>query len=138
MGNPTLPLGGAKSPHQMAGNKTNRAHEETQAARGTSVQTILPLLLAERHRDPRTAEICDPHSAAPRLCRTILDSSGRCILYIMRRTQLYIEDDLWKTLHMLARQSRCTVSELVRRALRDKYLNDSAKRKESLLSAVGL
>jgi predicted transcriptional regulator len=56
----------------------------------------------------------------------------------VRRTQLYLEDDLWKTLHILARQSRSTVSELVRRALREKYLDDATKRKEALLSAVGL
>ena len=56
----------------------------------------------------------------------------------MRRTQLYIEDDVWKTLHILARQSRTTVSELVRKALREKYLGDAAERKEALLSAVGL
>jgi len=56
----------------------------------------------------------------------------------MRRTQLYIEDDLWKTLHMLARQSHCTISELVRKALREKYLNDAVGRREALLSAVGL
>jgi len=56
----------------------------------------------------------------------------------MRRTQLYLEDDLWKTLHILARQSRSTVSELVRKALREKYLDDAARRKEALLSLVGL
>jgi hypothetical protein len=56
----------------------------------------------------------------------------------MRRTQLYLEDDLWKTLHILARQSRSSVSELVRRAVREKYLGDSERRKEALLSAVGL
>jgi predicted transcriptional regulator len=56
----------------------------------------------------------------------------------MKRTQLYLEDDLWKTLHILARQSHSTVSELVRKALREKYLDDAARRKEALLSAVGL
>ena len=56
----------------------------------------------------------------------------------MRRTQLYLDDDLWKTLHILARQSGSTVSELVRKALREKYLDDAARRKEALLSAVGL
>ena len=56
----------------------------------------------------------------------------------MRRTQLYLEDDLWKTLHILARQSGSTISELARRALREKYLGDAAKRKEALLSAIGL
>ncbi len=56
----------------------------------------------------------------------------------MKRTQLYLEDDLWKTLHILARQSGSTVSELARTALREKYLGDAAKRKEALLSAIGL
>jgi hypothetical protein len=56
----------------------------------------------------------------------------------MRRTQLYLEDDLWKTLHILARQSGSTISELARKALREKYLGDAAKRKEALLSAIGL
>ena len=56
----------------------------------------------------------------------------------MRRIQLYLEDDLWKTLHILARQSGSTISELARKALREKYLGDAAKRKEALLSAIGL
>jgi len=56
----------------------------------------------------------------------------------MRRTQLYLEDELWKALHVRARQSKSTVSELVRQALREKYLDDAAGRREALLSAVGL
>ncbi len=56
----------------------------------------------------------------------------------MRRTQLYLEDDLWKALHVRARQSKTTVSELVRKALHEKYLRDATGRKEALLSAVGL
>lgn len=56
----------------------------------------------------------------------------------MRRTQLYLEDELWKALHVRARQSKSTVSELARQALREKYLDDAAGRKEALLSAVGL
>jgi hypothetical protein len=56
----------------------------------------------------------------------------------VRRIQLYLEDDLWKTLHILARQSGSTISELARKALREKYLGDAAKRKEALLSAIGL
>jgi hypothetical protein len=56
----------------------------------------------------------------------------------VKRTQLYLEDDLWKTLHVLARQSGSTVSELARRALREKYLDGAGKRKEALLSVIGL
>ena len=63
---------------------------------------------------------------------------SRCIIYIVRRTQLYLEDDLWKTLHILARQSGSTVSELVRTAVREKYAGDLTNRKEALLSAIGL
>jgi predicted DNA-binding ribbon-helix-helix protein len=56
----------------------------------------------------------------------------------VRRTQLYLEDDIWKALHILARQSGCTVSELARRAIREKYAGDANNRKEALLSAIGL
>jgi len=56
----------------------------------------------------------------------------------VKRIQLYLEEDLWKTLHIVARQSGSTISELVRTALREKYLGDAAKRKEALHSAIGL
>jgi hypothetical protein len=56
----------------------------------------------------------------------------------VKRTQLYLDDDLWETLHILARQSRSTVSELVRNAIREKYVGDAASRKTALLSAIGL
>jgi predicted transcriptional regulator len=60
------------------------------------------------------------------------------MIYIVKRTQLYLDDDLWETLHILARQSRSTVSELVRNAIREKYVGDAASRKTALLSAIGL
>lgn len=56
----------------------------------------------------------------------------------MKRLQVYLEDDLWKTLHILASRSGSTISELGRKALREKYLGGEAKRKEVLLAAVGL
>ena len=56
----------------------------------------------------------------------------------MRRTQLYIEDDLWKALQILAQQSHSTISDLVRKAVREKYLTSSSKRKEALRAAVGI
>jgi hypothetical protein len=56
----------------------------------------------------------------------------------MRRTQLYLDDDVWKTLQIHARQSHSTISELVRQAVREKYLNNASKRKEALLSVVGI
>lgn len=62
----------------------------------------------------------------------------RCIIYIMHRTQLYLEDSLWKTLQVRAKHDRCTISELVRQALREKFLNNTDQRREALLSAVGI
>jgi metal-responsive CopG/Arc/MetJ family transcriptional regulator len=56
----------------------------------------------------------------------------------MRRTQLYLDDDLWKLLHMIARQSGGTVSELVRNAIREKYSQNLARRKEACEAIVGL
>jgi hypothetical protein len=56
----------------------------------------------------------------------------------MKRTQLYMEHDVWKVLQVRAKQSHSTISELVRRAVREKYLEQASHRKEALLAAVGL
>ncbi len=39
---------------------------------------------------------------------------------------------------MRARASKTTVSELVRQAVRERYLGDSAERKRALLAVVGI
>lgn len=39
----------------------------------------------------------------------------------MRRTQLYLDDDLWRVLQARSRQDKTTVSELVRKAVRERY-----------------
>jgi ribbon-helix-helix CopG family protein len=56
----------------------------------------------------------------------------------MKRTQLYLEDDIWKLLQIRAKQSKSTISELVRDAVREKYLDSSASRKEAMLAGIGL
>jgi hypothetical protein len=56
----------------------------------------------------------------------------------VRRTQLYLDDDLWKLLHMIAQQSGATVSELVRNAIREKYWPERALRIEAFESIIGL
>jgi hypothetical protein len=56
----------------------------------------------------------------------------------VRRTQLYLDDDLWKLLHAIARQSGATVSDLVRNAIREKYSQDRARRIEAFESIIGL
>jgi metal-responsive CopG/Arc/MetJ family transcriptional regulator len=54
----------------------------------------------------------------------------------MRRTQLYLDDQLWNTLHARARTRKTTVSELVREAVRD-YLGIDEDRTEAMLQFVG-
>ncbi len=49
-----------------------------------------------------------------------------------------MEDDVWKVLQIRARQSKSTISELVRQAVREKYLDQKSERREALLSAIGL
>ena len=56
----------------------------------------------------------------------------------MRRTQLYLDDDLWKALHARARLSGSTISELVRKAVRERYLGRLDQRKRAMQAAVGL
>jgi ribbon-helix-helix CopG family protein len=60
------------------------------------------------------------------------------MLYIMRRTQLYLEDDLWAALHAKARLEGATISELVRVAARERYLGTHEERRAAMLGIVGL
>lgn len=62
----------------------------------------------------------------------------RCILYIVRRTQLYLDEDLWQVLHARARREDTTVSDLVRQAVRERYLGSLASRKAAMQAAVGI
>jgi len=60
------------------------------------------------------------------------------MLYIMRRTQLYLDEDIWKALHVQARQSRTSISELVRKAVRAQYGNSQAHRRQATQGWVGI
>lgn len=55
----------------------------------------------------------------------------------MRRTQLYLDDQLWEALHSLARSQNTTVSELVRQAVRDRYLGNLEQRRQAMEQFVG-
>jgi Arc/MetJ family transcription regulator len=45
------------------------------------------------------------------------------MLYIMmKRTQIYLDKDLWSTLHTHALLEKTTVSDLVRKAARERYM----------------
>jgi hypothetical protein len=56
----------------------------------------------------------------------------------VRRTQLYLEDDLWAALHSKALLEGATISELVRRAARERYMANYEQRREAMLDVVGI
>lgn len=56
----------------------------------------------------------------------------------MKRTQLFLHEDVWKALHIRSRQQRTTISELVRQAIRDKYGSSPASRRQAMQAIVGL
>ena len=56
----------------------------------------------------------------------------------MKRTQLYLDEDIWKVLHIHARQRRTSISELVRQAVRDRYGCSPASRSKAMQALVGI
>jgi hypothetical protein len=56
----------------------------------------------------------------------------------MKRTQLYLHEDIWKALHIRSRQQHTTISELVRQAVREKYGSSPASRRQAMQAIVGL
>jgi hypothetical protein len=56
----------------------------------------------------------------------------------MKRTQLYLDDDLWNALHARARQEGTTISALVREAARERYLGNLEERRKAMESLIGL
>jgi metal-responsive CopG/Arc/MetJ family transcriptional regulator len=55
----------------------------------------------------------------------------------MRRTQLYLDDHLWNTLHARARSRKTTISELVREAARERYLGKQDEQRKAMQEFVG-
>ncbi len=55
----------------------------------------------------------------------------------MRRTQLYIDDQLWGVLHARARQENTTISELVRQAVRERYVGSHEQRLSAMERFAG-
>jgi hypothetical protein len=56
----------------------------------------------------------------------------------VKRTQLYLEDDLWAALHARAKRENTTISELARQALREHYMARLEDRKKAMLDFVGI
>lgn len=59
-------------------------------------------------------------------------------MYIMRRTQLYLDDHLWNALHAQARSRKASISELVREAVRDRYLGKRDEQAKAMQEFVGI
>ncbi len=56
----------------------------------------------------------------------------------MKRTQLYLDDDLWNALHVRAHAENTTVSDLVRQAARERYLGNLDERRKAMQAVVGI
>lgn len=56
----------------------------------------------------------------------------------MRRTQLFLDDQLWGALHARARREKTTISELVRQAARERYLGRQEARITAMQGLVGI
>ena len=56
----------------------------------------------------------------------------------MRRTQLYLDDNLWNALHTRARNRKTSISELVREAVRERYLGNRDERMKAMQEFVGV
>lgn len=59
-------------------------------------------------------------------------------MYIVRRTQLYLDDQLWTALHARARSTGTTISALVRTAARERYLRTFEERRDAMQAFVGI
>jgi hypothetical protein len=60
------------------------------------------------------------------------------MLYIMRRTQLYLDEQLWETLHAKAILEGTSISELIRTAARERYMGNLEERRAAMMGVVGL
>ncbi len=56
----------------------------------------------------------------------------------MRRTQLYLDDQLWEALHVRARIQKTTISELVREAVRGRYFGKRDEQRKAMQGFVGI
>jgi hypothetical protein len=56
----------------------------------------------------------------------------------MRRTQLYLDEDLWSALHARAQSLGTSISELVRIAVRERYVGKLDERRRAMEAIVGI
>ena len=56
----------------------------------------------------------------------------------MKRTQLYLQRDVWKLLRTRAREQGTSISNHLREAVREKYGGSPGGRREAMQAVVGL
>jgi hypothetical protein len=56
----------------------------------------------------------------------------------VRRTQLYLDDNLWNALHANAQSQKTTISHLVREAVRERYLGSDDEKRKAMQAFVGI
>jgi hypothetical protein len=56
----------------------------------------------------------------------------------MKRTQLYLDEDLWSALRSRARREGTTISGLVRQATRERYLGGREERGQAMRAVIGM
>ncbi len=56
----------------------------------------------------------------------------------MKRTQLYLDEAIWRGLQSRALTESTTISELVRKAVRTQYFNPADSRAEAMQALVGI
>ena len=59
-------------------------------------------------------------------------------MFIMRRIQLHLDGDLWAALHARAASSGTSISELVRQAVRERYVGKLEQRRKAMAAFVGI
>ncbi|MGH9445933.1 MAG: CopG family transcriptional regulator [Terriglobia bacterium] len=56
----------------------------------------------------------------------------------MKRTQLYIDNDVWEALRLRSQQAGTSISDLVRQAVREKYASGLAYRRQAMRALAGI
>jgi hypothetical protein len=83
-------------------------------------------------------QISTGKSASDRDATAGFAPATRCTMHIVTRKQLHLDDQMWGSLHALARSENTTISELVREAVRERYLGSQEQRAAAMESFVGI
>ena len=59
-------------------------------------------------------------------------------VHSMKRIQFYVQENMWKALHVRSRRQGISISELIRRAVIEKYGMSPISREEAMRAIVGI